>query len=504
MVAENVQGLHIPVSGHVVVDLIDPDAGGAGSWRGKVVQREEQDNFVSQLWLERAKWEQRALWSYANPVKTNNALGFSPQEMPILPAEMIAAWNDASAENANDEIAVQKPIVAWASRWPIGSPSGKRGVVNITESEWKDTQTKWVFDWTTSQGNGTFRSVGFTRIDKSVNGGEATLLRYPEFDFIRMTPTNSGSTSYESGLYWDGSLFYTIEYVSSPVGYRVASFSSSGGATTAVVTIPSTIAVNSQYVRGLEKSGTDWYIVGGTNSTYNAGNPTIGLMNAAGVQQWRRTETTITDVYRDVTVDGSGNPWVVTGTTMRRLSTADGTIAATVTPAYGPTNLYGIAYDATDGNFWLFCSATGFVKVDSSGTVVGPCWGVNYTSDTATSPLSGTAYVNGTQNYEGYNRYYNYGSSLYSGLQEYRAGDTYPTNWTTGSVTNGISSGSTSGAPLAVKSGELWTARRSGVAGTTHATAIRGRNLGSRTRLDNAVAKTSSNALKITYTFTFS
>jgi len=517
----------VAVQGNVTVDLIDPLAGGKGSWRGKVIQREEGHNFLGKMWEERAKWEQQRLWTFLHPNVSLDTYGISYNAQPIFPAEFCAFWNDATAESASTERSVNKSLVGFASRWPVGSPTGKRGVVNLTESVFDSTGSKWVFDWTTSQGNGTFQSVGWTRVDPSFNGGEAMMVQWPEVGFVRVTPAVNG-VYYSGGCAWDGTLFYSIVPSSastSSATYRIQSFPAAGGNGTTVVNIPTSMApagINGGFrTRGLAKSGSDWYICG---QEYLAASfrAYIGKMNSSGTELWSRLENSTSEFqygntikYMDVTIDGSGYPWVIgDNAVMYKLSPTDGTIVTRVPLNLSTSATYedacGIAWDSTDGNFWVNLSK-GLVKVDSSGNLVGPAWaygaagyGGGYSSETATSPFSGTATwyasrVNETYTLTNAGLSQSTSEMFYTDWPSYIEGPScYASYWV--------------GGALVMKGGEPWGGY--GVSTNSNGssaypsllgiTPMRGNNLASRMRLSSPVTKTSSNALKVTYTFTFS
>lgn len=95
--------------------------------------------------------------------------------------------------------------VAWANKDGYAGADTKRGSPNFGEMRRDAARTLWVFDWPTSAGNGTFRSVWWTRLD------ETSLL--PRCD-LASTPTVSwteaGRGSGRHGVWdaGDGSHFW--------------------------------------------------------------------------------------------------------------------------------------------------------------------------------------------------------------------------------------------------------------------------------------------------------
>lgn len=490
MFTEQAGGLMLPTKGHVTVDLVDAHS-------GRVMQREEADNFLSLQSLKVAKWWQRAMWGMYNPIYTADTAGNKPHEMPWFPSTHLAYWNDATAEAPSTEDFVAKELVGWASRHPVGSPSGRRGVVNVSESAVTDAAAKWVFDWATSQGNGTFQSVGWTRLQETT---QFPVARFPEDDGVSFINGSAG-TGITSGnpIYWDptANLWYFSEYTNVGGAYRIASAPAAGGASTAVVTLPTSI-VSTHYMMGLARIGTDFIIV--------AGNPTAKLarMTAAGAVTWNVSTPGGATQLTDCTVDGSGNIWTcdVAGV-VRRHSNADGSVTATVNPTIAPTLLTGIAYDPADSNFWLIGTVSGINKqmwkIDNSGNTVGPLFSLydSASAITSSAPYVGAYYVPGSGARDPYNVKWGIGSgSSISGL-DFGPG-----------VTRGSASvlGVSGYYPLAMKDSFPWVAGRISftIFGADRATPVRGGTLGTRSKLTSAVTKTSSQTLKVTYQFNFS
>jgi hypothetical protein len=145
--------------------------------RGKVVDQEERSNYIGPIWkrwaLARLRLPWTAFghnWSYAGTFTGGTAVPetypFSRGTVPRLPISALGCWNDTAAEDPVGGHTIYLPanatgMVAWASRWPFASPTGARGSVNVTDSNQDEDTVRFVFDWTTSQGNGTFQSVGW-------------------------------------------------------------------------------------------------------------------------------------------------------------------------------------------------------------------------------------------------------------------------------------------------------------------------------------------------------
>lgn len=462
------------VRGIVTVQLRDADT-------GRVVFEETGENFLSLQSLEVARWFQRMMWGWLNPVQATNADGSLPKEMPWFPADHLAYWNDSAAEDAATETTVMKEVVGWATRWPVGSPSGKRGVVNITESELTDVSSKWVFDWVTSQGNGTFQSVGWCKLDQT---NAFPMAQFPDAD--RIIVTHSPTANHHSSLWWDsGASKWNLTHYdgSSP---KVVSRGHTDGVSSVEATLGDWGAFNTTgALRGIAKIGTDYIACGGLSTT-----GTLRRHTSDGTTSW--TKNLSGYFLHDLTYDGTYIWTAGSDGSIRRHDATNGDVDLTITPWGSPSQVLGIAYDSDDSNFWIhgtWNSRAAVVKVDNAGGFVGPVIGWNTSSqfETATSPWAGSN--NANAGFSAYRSGYSFrmiDANQIDSLLEYRQGN---------SVVWGRSA-------LALKAGELFTGQSANLSGTS-ITKVPMNTLGSRVRLSSAVTKTSSQSLKITYQFDF-
>lgn len=172
------------IGGRYRVDLIDPD-------NGKVKQRHEADNYVTDA-IDR--FARHAQYIAAGP---NHGMvadsDFSPQDpdqrasyqgsgwwahRPAAPwpiaNDSIIATNFAGAEDTTDEWG-RGNVVAAATRHKVTVPAaGPRGLINEAECTISaDLRTyTWVWDWTTQQGNGTYRSLHMGAMEQYPARGE--------------------------------------------------------------------------------------------------------------------------------------------------------------------------------------------------------------------------------------------------------------------------------------------------------------------------------------------
>lgn len=500
-----------PPRGLVTVELTDAAT-------GRLVQREQAENFLTLDSLEVARWFQRMLWGANNPVEPANADGWRAKQMPPFMAQHLACWNDATDEDPTTEHRVERPVTAWASRAPVGSPTGKRGVVNITESEFTDDHAKWVFDWATSAGNGTFRSVGWTRLYEPL---DAPLLRYPEDGWIEFSGLSVGN--WQGGFYWDGANWITIDWDSAGTQHRLRSIPAAGGAPTTIFNIPTTAFRLSASLCpfGITKIGTDWYICGGDVS---ADQPRVAKLNAAGAQQWAVTRSDIAGqhIFADITTDGTNLFVGCTNGKVYRLSPADGSITATITPAwvtvaapYG--GVQGIAYDPDDGNLWVVIqegsNLGSFVKMATDGTLVGPqmIYSVAGQSVASTTPFAGNYVIPGTSAKDPYQLSLGSSTAADEGNYENETADAWPSTGTAppnlfGTFFNFIG-GTNWGLwnNITLKGDELWLSPHGPAGAVVQWGAIRiaGHNMATRVRLPADITKTNAQTMKVTYQFDF-
>lgn len=148
--------------GHAIVELRDART-------GRVVDRQEKTNFLSQIYGMHVRSWQRALFG----ILYNNPAAQTWRAPIFYPNQFVAVWNDATAENSSTEHRVVTDgngIIAFAARVPTTiSSATRRGTPNITESVSTDSGESMVYDWPTSAGNGTFQSLGYT----AFNAGDA-------------------------------------------------------------------------------------------------------------------------------------------------------------------------------------------------------------------------------------------------------------------------------------------------------------------------------------------
>ena len=163
----------LKVNGSVGVEMIDPR-------RNKVVSQQKSKNYINGTMInEWAKSVQKLVWTYgyqgdATTVTVNPYTNRDPRFMPTVRNDHICCWTDTTAETTADMFAFGE-IVAWAHRWQQGSPSTRQGIVVPSLCTIGPTSVKWVWEWGTANGNGTFQSIGWRRISLATNSGDTRL-----------------------------------------------------------------------------------------------------------------------------------------------------------------------------------------------------------------------------------------------------------------------------------------------------------------------------------------
>lgn len=230
---EVVDGSIVP-EGHVTVEIKDE--------RGKTIDKEDHaHNFIAKTWKAHARALLRTRWmglDYNRLFTGQTAIGTANSNWPSLKATVplfladgVGCWNQTTAEDSTNEHTPVIPatgIVAWASRWPFGSATGSRGTVDQTDSFTDDDTVRHVFNWASSQGNGTFQSVGWLPFGAvgipSVGAGVAHRSR----STLTVTPSAhlTGATSVSLGkpyVHTDGTVYHFLRRQSSSSLARVVS-----------------------------------------------------------------------------------------------------------------------------------------------------------------------------------------------------------------------------------------------------------------------------------------
>lgn len=150
----------LPVRGHGKIELF--------SERGKLVERIPFENAIHALMTAHAKWRVRTAFSDYPPLTPNsttwqvsNGLGTNNNDQqPLYAMRDLICFADTSAVDPTDEI-IRGAVVAWCGKDFYVGTDIRRGGLNQLETIFRTDYVRWVADWPTNSGNGTFRSVGW-------------------------------------------------------------------------------------------------------------------------------------------------------------------------------------------------------------------------------------------------------------------------------------------------------------------------------------------------------
>lgn len=421
IIGEMMRAQALGLRGHVTVELVDDHT-------GRVVERLDSKNYVNTAqWEAFAEALQKLVWTYgyagdSSTVTVNPYTNRDPRIIPTLRNDHVACWADTTAENSADIYAFGE-IVAWAHRWSQGSPSTRQGIVQPTLCTLSVNAVKWVWEWATSNGNGTFQSVGWRRLGVSSNSGDAVVRDMPHVsrrasslagisgDVSAGSSTAGswtsgpaflvgGATYYDSG---SGKLYtlplaggVVVKLCSVPItidangDYTLGATTDESAAAFAAGVGGDNIAIATRWMQGLTRLGAsgDWIAVGYTGSTTGR-RPTIRRVTNAGSISYTNANAgtySVESGFHDVTYDGS-NLWVVAtnGNTgvpaIHRIDPATGTISATITaiaaiPAYFPSpsvsrGFSAIEWDADSSWLWVQTTDGYIFNIDTSGNWLG-------------------------------------------------------------------------------------------------------------------------------------
>lgn len=134
------------VHGAGLVELFDE--------RGRLIERHTFENFVGRVQLEHYRWAARRDFA-----KSMGAPGISSDPEPWDPMSHLILSSSGLVESPDTETDPPGSMIGWANKTPYSGVDTLRGTPNYSESLATPTATRWVFDWPTTAGNGTFQSI---------------------------------------------------------------------------------------------------------------------------------------------------------------------------------------------------------------------------------------------------------------------------------------------------------------------------------------------------------
>jgi hypothetical protein len=329
------------IQGHVTAELFDAKT-------GKLVQREQTHNFVSQPAIDFLKQSQRSQFT-RGIYSLNNSLNQDYFKVDKSDGVIVLTDSTSATDPAN-ETHLYGQFIGWANKDNYSGSDSYRGTANGSLSSADDTQCTWVFDWSTSAANGTIGSVGWVKpAGFYTEPGSSPATYFPSWSSV--------SASYATPQTWT----YLTRASSSQ------SFGSTGNTNISVLDASfvqsNSFSVSGQFsnVKGIAWDTTNnklWVLgtAGGVAkvASYTA---TGTLVDAL---------TTVTNrSYRALAFDGT-NLWTLTqsGTTVTvyAINPTDGSDTSNF--SYSTSNGYngltwltesatGIAWEPTKGNLWI-------------------------------------------------------------------------------------------------------------------------------------------------------
>lgn len=208
--------------GVYTVDLID-------SRSGRVVERQQKENYVTELWEKQhiahqygnlyysygiasasTVWETDELFNTAGAPFANRV--YNPGAGVNLPFDSVVCTDWTSPEDTGVHWG-RGQVVAWGTRWKATvSASGLRGQINEAECLFSNDGLthKTVWDWTTSQGNGTFQSLMLAGVKQYGNPANQALFCGVGPHTIAYGLHASSYVSVQSNIWIEGSTAYFI------------------------------------------------------------------------------------------------------------------------------------------------------------------------------------------------------------------------------------------------------------------------------------------------------
>ncbi|MBT9158508.1 MAG: hypothetical protein DDT36_01520 [Firmicutes bacterium] len=204
------------VEGYVTVQLFDAHT-------GKQVDEQKGKNFLSRaLTTSFLRMAQRYVFAHQHPAQWDvvslNMFG-TAEDHGVF--RWMILTDSPLAEDATTEHTVPGTIIGYSNRQPHVDTDLRRGLINRAESHHNSSQTRWVVDFATDRGNGTFQSVCWGR-------NSLGTLSLPGLTGVGLSPA---TFDWRSGFNVPSCLFYEGDYwITTPNTSFVRRLSASNGA----------------------------------------------------------------------------------------------------------------------------------------------------------------------------------------------------------------------------------------------------------------------------------
>lgn len=147
------------IEGRASLQFFDADS-------GKLQHQEDANNFLGSINNDYIDWLNRERYFRYIPNR-GSSMG---SRWPIDGMQThLACFTDSRSEQT-DQRHFQGSVVAYANRGTYVGTDTKRGTLNLTESDLTNGRAKWVFDWPTNAGNDlAISTIGWARLFESTN-----------------------------------------------------------------------------------------------------------------------------------------------------------------------------------------------------------------------------------------------------------------------------------------------------------------------------------------------
>lgn len=163
---------------HVLVELFD-------AVTGRKVDESSGENYITPAGIAHNRWKVRNDYMASMPGSLNQDVE------PLNPFGEVYLTDSAETIDTGSSLA-EGQVMAWANKTPYVGADTFRGSPNSGECEADPSRAKWVFDWPTTGGNGTLRSVGWRPAGAAPNTRDFAALRWQSAVNTLPNPTYAG------------------------------------------------------------------------------------------------------------------------------------------------------------------------------------------------------------------------------------------------------------------------------------------------------------------------
>lgn len=514
----------IGMKGHIRLDLLDPDT-------KKIKESVEHDNAVMSSINKYWQTLQKIYWMAGN---NNNGNGMTGRlALPPVMSTHVMLTTDTTTPTSTSNV-LSGDVIGYASRWNSAISGTKRGSLNTSLCSLNDSQSQFVWDWSPSAANGTFQTISFGTVHNTTEkyltesaelyttgglhsgwGGTGTSANALSSGASNTALCHSSGTTYISYASGTGATGAPVVATIDPVngGAATALFTCSG--TSPAVLLPATVHCMVRLSSGDFILGTSAGLTG-VSSTGVTQWTNSGLAGSAVVTSLATDGTTVwgtRDNSADIFTVSTSNSALTDAQRMTSLISTGASASSTFAPkvAYNGTNLLVLCTNtavtafelrtyttagslvSTSNNQWWHAmfSETGVSPFTTGSIFYPPDGGGSYSISAASSttqPGSGIATLSG------------------SGQTTIQAPFlSFATTNTSGGVTRRTSPWGLNWGPDG-----LWFKYYQEIGHTTGAPGfgwaiykISYNNVSTRALLASPFTKTSANALRLTYTISF-